>query len=177
MRPVKVSRSIPIDNGWVKFNLNVGGFLVKNCRWHPQRRSILFPVRFDLLGRRQRVASAHGVLINRLRDLLESGETAAPRDRTPCTLKITYLDLLPDGWCRFNFTVRGFTFYRCRWQPQTGSIQLPVTFFGESKKRVICAYGVHINRLRKALEEYAARIGSHECFAIRESADAEVYSA
>jgi len=62
-------------------------------------------------------------------------------------------------WLVFSFTVRGFTILGCRWQPKTGSIQLPVTFLNTSglrwrqtKKSVVCAWGTHIKRLREALE-------------------------
>jgi hypothetical protein len=65
-----------------------------------------------------------------------------------------------EGWLVFSFTVRGVTILGCRWRPQRGSIQLPVSFFLEDsgdrfrhvKKPVVCAYGAHIIRLRKALE-------------------------
>jgi hypothetical protein len=61
----------------------------------------------------------------------------------------------------FSFTVRGFTIIGCRWQLATGSIQLPVTFYFDEnpgtveyrRKQVVCAYGAHINRLSKALQE------------------------
>jgi len=63
-------------------------------------------------------------------------------------------------WIIFDFTVRGFTILGCRWQPRSGSVQLPVTFFWDDaracyrKKRVVCAFGVDILRLRKALEAH-----------------------
>ena len=106
----------------------------------------------------------HGKLVNALRSVLESGETAGPRDRRPCLLKVRFLGSSrsegPD-WQVFDFTVRGFTILGCRWQLSTGSVQLPVTFFlnetpgqqGYVKKRVVCAYGAHIVRLQHALEE------------------------
>jgi hypothetical protein len=152
------------------FDLNVGGFTIKNCRWYVASRRILFPVRYDQRGRRFGVVFAYGQQIRRLRDLLESGNTQTPRDRRPCTLKVRFLGpwnewiILRREWVIFNFTVRGFTILGCRWQPSSGSIQLPVTFaFDEArtvrtgrasyvKKRVVCSYGVHINRLRDAVE-------------------------
>jgi hypothetical protein len=147
------------------FDLNVGGFTVKNCRWYVASRRILFPVRYDQRGRRFRVVFAYGQQVRRLRDLLESGDNQTPRDRRPCNLKIRFLGRWNEWiihnreWMIFNFTVRGFTILGCRWHPSSGSIQLPVTFlpFDEQrlrrpKKRVVCAYGAHIVRLRKALE-------------------------
>jgi hypothetical protein len=81
-------------------------------------------------------------------------------DRRPCTFKIHFLGRSYERvrWIIFNFTVRSFTILGCRWQPETGSIQLPVTFAwdgnrgGHQKKQVVCAFGPHINRLREALE-------------------------
>jgi hypothetical protein len=66
-------------------------------------------------------------------------------------------------WFVFNLTVRGFTILGCRWQPETRSIQGPVSFVFDPqglkyvKKAVVCAYGAHINRLREALLAYRAR--------------------
>jgi hypothetical protein len=147
------------------FDVNVGGFTIKNCRWYVASRRILFPVRYDQRGRRFGVVFAYGQQIRRLRDLLESGENQTPRDRRPCTLKVRFLGawnewtILRREWVIFNFTVRGFTILGCRWQPASGSVQLPVTFLPfdpstqrQPKKRVVCAYGSHFVRLRKALE-------------------------
>lgn len=150
-------------NGWRRFNLSIGGFVVKNCRWHLPSRIILFPLRYDTYGGQHRVAFAHGTQVKRLRDLLESGETATPRDRRPCTLRIRVLGQSygdHERWLIFNFTVRGFTILGCRWQPESGSIQLPVSFYFDEriltyrKKRVVCAFGAHIMRLRRALETH-----------------------
>jgi hypothetical protein len=148
------------------FDLNVGGFTIKNCRWHVRsRRPILFPVRYDQWGRRFPVVFAYGQQVRRLRELLESGDNQTPRDRRPCHLKIRFLGrfnewiILNREWVVFNFNVRGFTILGCSWQPATGSIQLPVTFLPfdhrtqrQPKKRVVCAFGAHIVRLREALE-------------------------
>ena len=148
------------------FDLNVGGFTIKNCRWYARgRHPILFPVRYDQWGRRFDVVFAYGRQVQRLRDLLESNESQTPRDRSPCPLKIRFLGkwnewiIFRREWVIFNFTVRGFTVMGCRWQPATGSIQLPVTFLPfdprtrrQPKKRVVCAFGSHIVRLREALE-------------------------
>jgi hypothetical protein len=151
--------------GYRPFHLNVGGFTIKNCRWYVASRRILFPVRYDQRDRRFRVVFAHGQQVRRLRDLLESGESQTPRDRQPCNLKIRFLGrfnewiILNREWVIFNFTVRGFTILGCRWQPASGSIQLPVTFLPfdnhllrRPKKLVVCAFGAHIVRLRDALE-------------------------
>jgi hypothetical protein len=148
------------------FDLNVGGFTIKNCRWYARgRHPILFPVRYDQGGRRFDVVFAYGRQVQRLRELLESGNSQTPRDRKPCTLKVRFLGSWNEGiilrreWVIFNFTVRGFTILGCRWQPASHSIQLPVTFLPfdpsirrQPKKRVVCAYGSHVNRLRRALE-------------------------
>jgi hypothetical protein len=147
------------------FDLNVGGFTIKNCRWYVASRRILFPVRYNQWARRSRVVFAYGSQVQRLRDLLESGDNQTPRDRRPCNLKIRFLGpwrewiILNRGWMIFNFTVRGFTLLGCRWQPASGSIQLPVTFLPfddhllrRPKKRVVCAFGAHMVRLREALE-------------------------
>jgi len=159
---MKISKREMLPNDWQMFNLNVGGFCIKGCRWHPPTRRIFFPVRYDKQRYRRKVVFAHGVLVKRLRGLLESGKTQTPRDRRPCVLKIRGFgrSRSEEGWLIFNFTVRGFTIRGCRWRPSRGSIQLPVTFFPpevsdnkvqEVKKAVVCAYGAHIVRLRKAL--------------------------
>lgn len=162
---MKISKLCQDSKDRWRFNLNVGGFIIKNCRWNPQSRQILFPVRYDSQGGRHEVVFVHGTTVKRLRALLESGRTATPRDRRPCTLTIHRLrptrNCEWDGWWTFDFTVRDFTILGCRWQPATGSIQLPVTCVGFNEKRlhntnrrVICAYGARIVRLRKALEAH-----------------------
>ena len=152
-------------NGLHRFDLSIGGFVVKNCRWYPSRRQILFPLRYDKHGRVYRVVFTHGAQVKRLRALLESGQGRTPRDRRPCELAIRPRFISQEGrfdWYLFDFTVRGFAILGCRWQPDTGSIQLPVTFrwykgkkglyeSGYRKTPVVCAYGAHVNRLRAAL--------------------------
>jgi len=159
---MKISKMLDLPGGWRKFNLNVGGFCIRGCRWRPQSRRILFPVRYDKRGRRRKVIFAHGAVVKRLRGLLEAGLTEAPRDRRPCVLRIHGFghSRSEQGWLIFSFTVRGITILGCRWRPHRGSIQLPVTFSFEDgkprfryiKKPVVCAYGAHIMRLRKSLE-------------------------
>jgi len=163
---VKISKLTASGGNRHRFHLNVGGFTVKNCRWNSASGRIFFPMRHDQNNGRHRVVFAYGAHVNRLRQLLESGETALPRDRRPCTLKIRFLGWSPHEWpvrwMIFNFTVRGFTILGCRWQPSTGSVQLPVTFYfcqipgqvGFRKRLLVCAYGAHINRLRQALEDH-----------------------
>jgi hypothetical protein len=154
-------------------NLNVGGFTICNCRWYSNNRHILFPIRYDrnFSARAHRVVFAYGAQVKRLRGLLETGLERTPRDRRPCKLKIGSWVQNEEStepptpfrrriWVLFNFTVRGFTILGCRWNPESGSIQLPVTFRRIRrtdppryiKKPVVCAYGAHINRLRTALE-------------------------
>jgi len=161
------------EDGCTFFNLNVGGFTIKNCRWYRETRQIYFPVRYGASERlsrwRFRVVLTSGSLVKRLRTLLESGQDRSPRDRRSLNLKIGRChfsreynveqrrDML---WVIFNFTVRGFTILHSRWHPESGSIQLPVTFFpiktGNNiryrKQKVVCAYGAAINQLRRALE-------------------------
>jgi len=150
-------------DGWTRFNLNVGGFTIRNCRWNPAAGQVLFPLRYSQRGGRHRVIRVYGRTVLALRTMLEQGIAKAPRDRRPCVLRIHRLHRshwTDWGWYIFDFTVRGFTILGCRWHPDSGSIQLPVTFlpFDERTadypmKRVICSWGPHINRLRRALED------------------------
>ncbi len=168
---MKISNIRIQQKGWQLFNLNVGGFCIRNCRWHPVTRAVWFPVRYPRNSRTpQDVVFAHGSLVKRLQKLLESGLTQTPRDRRPCVLKIGKCGISREmnadntrqtTWVIFNFTVRGFTILRSRWHPESGSIQLPVTFKSTWTKRAgsryrkmpcVCAFGSHINRLRTALE-------------------------
>jgi len=159
---MNISQRGALPHGWQRFNLSVGGFCIRGCRWHARTRRIFFPFRYCKRRYRHRVIYAHGALVEQLRELLESGETESPRDRRPCVLKIHGFgrSRSEEGWLIFDFTVRGFTILGCRWLPHRGSIQLPVSFsfedsgvrFRHVKKPVVCAYGAHIVRLRKALE-------------------------
>lgn len=162
---MKISELTNIGGNWHRFHLNVGGFTVKNCHWNSASRRVLFPIRYDRNNRRHQVVFVYGAQVQRLRKLLESGETALPRDRRPCKLRIRFLGWSHNEWPRwliFSFTVRGFTILGCRWQPSTGSIQLPVTFYlcenpgqvGFRKRLLVCAYGAHINRLKQALQDH-----------------------
>jgi hypothetical protein len=154
---------MPLDGSWLRFDLNVGGFTIKRCYWNGATRRIRFPLRYSRNGARYKVIFAHGALVKKLRALLESGETALPRDRRPCKLRIHFRGWShsegPQTWMIFNFTVRGFTILGCRWHCESGSIQLPITFFRNrgalswNRRQVVCAYGAHINRLRRALHE------------------------
>jgi hypothetical protein len=168
---VRISELKAVGGNWHRFHLNVGGFTVKNCYWNSVSGQIRFPRRYDRNARQHKVVFAYGAHVNRLRQLLESGETALPRDRRPCTLRIRFLGWSHNEWPRwmiFDFTVRGFTILGCRWQPSTGSIQLPVTFYfcqipgqaGFRKRLLVCAFGAHIIRLRHALEEAFDKIYS-----------------
>jgi len=160
---VKVTDLVQQPNGWTRFHLSVGGFVVKNCRWRVQTGRIFFPLRYDRYHQRHKVVFAHGATVKRLRTLLESGESETPRDRRPCHLKIHRFGQSYEEhtWIIFNFTVRGFTILGCRWQPHSGSIQLPITFYRDEqahrwcRKAVVCAFGAHIMRLRRALEARA----------------------
>jgi hypothetical protein len=154
---VKVTNLVQQPNGWARFHLSVGGFVIKNCRWHEASGRIFFPRRYDIHHQPHQVVFAYGAQVKRLRDLLLSGKVETPRDRRRCILKIhgfgkSYGD--ENLWRIFSFTVRGFTILGCRWLPETGSIQLPVTFTFDdqkveyAKKAIVCAYGAHINRLR-----------------------------
>src|SRR5690348_12272961 len=94
-----------------KFDLDVGGFTIRRCRWYPGTRQILFPKRRGTWFGSFPVVFAHGAQVARLRDLIESGQYEAPRDRRPCTLKIRLIADAHGGWPKwiiFNFTVRGF---------------------------------------------------------------------
>jgi hypothetical protein len=68
--------------------------------------------------------------------------------------------------------VRGFAIPGCRWQPQSNSIQLPVTFFfdehkpGYRRRAVVCAFGAHIARLREALEAAIGKAAPAEAEAV-----------
>lgn len=155
---MKVTNLVQQPNGWTRFHLSVGGFVIKNCRWREASGRIFFPRRYDIHKYPHQVVFAHGAQVKRLQALLLSGNTETPRDRRPCTPTIhgfggSYGE---DGqlWLIFNFTVRGFTILGCRWHLQSRSIQLPVTFTFDdqkvkyAKKAIVCAYGAHINRLR-----------------------------
>jgi hypothetical protein len=159
---MKISKKQMLPNGWERFNLNVGGFCIRGCRWRPESGRVFFPSRYTKGRTRRKVVFAHGVLVKRLRGLLESGELETPRDRRPCVLKIHGFgrSRSEEGWLIFDFTVRGFTILGCRWRPQRGSIQLPVSLslqdsgdrFRYIKRPIVCSYGTHIVRLRRALE-------------------------
>jgi hypothetical protein len=143
----------PDRNGWMRFDLNVGGFIIKNCRWKPSTGAIAFPQRRTRRGTWKGVVYAPGIYVMQLHLLLGSGQVKTPRDRTACTLKIHNLKAVAGGWYVFGFTVRGITIWGCRWHPFQRSIQLPISYAGlmNSKRRVVNAPGAHVNRLRKAL--------------------------
>ena len=164
---MKIKKLTEEQPGCRRFDINTGGFTIKNCRWRVSSGQICFPQRHDRQGGKHRVVFAHGTVVNQIRGLLQSGECETPRDRRPCTFNIHFLGLSRGTWppwTIFKFTVRGFTILGCRWERTSGSIQLPVTFFFDSgasmfrKKRVVCAYGAHIDRLRRALE---AKFAAH----------------
>jgi len=160
---MKVSRVGEKTQGWEKFDLNVGGFTIRSCRWRARTRQVLFPRRYNQNRRSFRVVQVRGAHVARLQNLLELGLTRTPRDRRPCKLGVRFLGQSQSErrrWIIFGFTVRGFTILGCRWQPDSGSVQLPVTYMlndtgpnvGYARRLVVCAYGAHIVRLRRALE-------------------------
>jgi len=160
---MKIKRLVPRGEGRWQFDLNVGGFNIRGCWWYEFTGQIVFPRRYSRSGARFRVVFAHGRRVQQLRELLESGLMEAPRDRRPCTLKVRFRgqSRREYGWWVFDFTVRGFTILGCRWHPDSGSIQLPVTFGWLPNDepvttRVVRSYGAHVNRLRVALEAKAS---------------------
>jgi hypothetical protein len=159
-----VSKIRDVGNGRSIFNLNVGGFCIRNCKWKRKSNQVTFPVRRNRLGQWQLVIKAHGRYVRVLQQLLVTGRSRSPRDRRPCKLAIHRLRQRGGGWYIFEFTVRGFTVCNSRWQPRSGAIHLPVTFLGPFNKqgitkRVVTAYGVHVNRLRTALIQHARNTG------------------
>ena len=155
---MNIKNLIPIGNSWTKFSLNIGGFNIVGCRWNPETRAIRFPLQYNLAGRAKKVIHVPDAQVERVRALLVSGFPAEPRDRTPCPLTIQSVQECGPGWYKFAFTVRGFTIHCCRWEPNRGSIQPPISYFGGSprtvKKRIVWASGPHINRLHKSLLNY-----------------------
>jgi hypothetical protein len=93
------------------------------------------------------------------------------RDRSPRVFKILGLREVRDFWFVFGFKVRGVTILWCRWNPEKGSIQFPITYLpgtGDKRysetspniKRVVHAKGPHVIELRKALERHAVDSGA-----------------
>jgi hypothetical protein len=150
----------PVENGWKRFDWNVGGFLIKRCKWKPETGAIVLPQRRTRTGSMKEVVLCPPAIIEDLQELLASGRTNTPRDRRPCDLRIHNLRPLRSGWCVFCFTVRGVTVCGCRWQPISGSIQFPITFVGKGsevgKKRVVHAMGATVTRLESVLCQAAA---------------------
>ena len=87
---MKITNLIPTAGPWRRFYLNVGGFTIKRCYWNSISSEIQFPRRYNRQGHRHKVIFVHGSHVNRLRALLQSGETALPRNRRPCCLKIHF---------------------------------------------------------------------------------------
>jgi hypothetical protein len=165
---MSVSNFRPSGKGWLLFDLNVGGFLIRGCRWKPQTGAISFPLRKDRKGWHI-VVQVSKPFLKQLRVLLASGQLKTPKDRSPCILKIHRLREVRDQWFVFGVTIRGsVTIWSWRWQPLSGSIQPPITYFEGPrgmdwwywpKRRVVTAPGVAINRLRAAVVKEATELG------------------
>jgi hypothetical protein len=163
---MSIKKLRPSGNGWMRFDLNVGGFLVRGWKWKVQTGAISPPQRRTSNGNWRPVVKVYAPFLRVLRNLLNSGQASTPRNRLPCTLRIRHLRPLKTGWWVFGFTVRGLTILGCRWEPTLRSIQLPIsyrflvyTIAGRRKRRVVLAPGVHINRLRASLVVEARVLG------------------
>src|SRR6516225_5842109 len=119
----------------------------------PKTGHILFPRRRNRWGEKFNVVGCPPSIVKHLRELLASGETATPRDRSRCKFRFHRLRQIDSDWYTFGFTVRGVTIWGCRWNRNSGSIQLPITFVGPTsynygepiytKMRVVHAPGTH----------------------------------
>jgi hypothetical protein len=167
--------TIPVvaGNGWVKFDLNVGGFDIRGCTWHCGKNRLRFPRRrlYPSSSNYWRtVVKPSRAFVAALKGLLRSGQQRTKRDRSPCKLKITDIRNVGRGWYKFQFEVRGVVIKGCRFNPFLGSIQFPITYRlcvkqGQwildpqfAKRRVVHARGAHVERLRKALYEQAGAL-------------------
>jgi hypothetical protein len=158
---MKITQPVSAGGGWLKFDVNVGGFLIRGCTWHPGTGRLRFPrrrkwPRSDIwLG----VVRAPKGFVARLKQLLASGQLEAKRDRSPRAFKIVYLKSIGGFWFTFGFQVRGVTIRGCRWSPEHGCIQFPITYRANDncKKRVVHATGPHVIALREALKRYAIK--------------------
>jgi hypothetical protein len=167
-----VTKPIPTKGGWLKLDVNVGGFEIKGCTWHPATGRLRFPRRRKNPDSKTwiTVVRAPKGFIKTLKALLQSGQLETKRDRSPRVFRIFGLRRVADFWFVFGFEVRGVQILWCRWNPERGSIQFPITYLpgtGDKRfseispniKRVVHAKGPHVLRLREALEKYAVKNG------------------
>jgi hypothetical protein len=160
-----ISQPVAAGGGWFKFDVNVGGFEIRGCTWHPATNRLRFPRRRRYPGSNswRTVVRPSAQFVKRLKELLKAGQLKTKRDRSPCVLTILGVQALGDGWFKLGFKVRGVRIMGCRWAPSCGSIQFPITYLASGKKkRVVHAKGAHVVRLLKALRRYAIQQGIYE---------------
>jgi hypothetical protein len=185
---MNINQLRPDRKGRQKFDLNVGGFTIKGCKWHSGRGSISFPARYSLQGKRYGVIWASDEEVKKLRSLLESCKKRGPNEENVSPLTILPLRWIKqppkwDGacwvereWLIFSFALNGFEVRGCRWNPQSGDIRMPVTFHPKAHmyrrrycrrvRQVVTADRAHKELLIEALEAQflcpiANRVASH----------------
>src|ERR1700730_16761316 len=164
MVSMTITQPVPAGGGWVKFDVNVGGFEIRGCTWHKATNRLR-------LARRRRIPASKvwrpvvrppSSFVRQLKALLNAGLLRTKRDRSPCKLTILSVDPIGYYWYKVAFKVRGVTILGCRWCPGYGCIQFPITYLANGrKKRVVHAKGAHVKRLLQALRQQAPK---HEDF-------------
>jgi len=163
MHSMTITTPASAGGGWLKFDLNVGGFEIRGCTWHPATNKPRFPRRRKCPGSKIwiPVIRAPKGFVRQLKELLNSGQLEMDRDRTPRVFRIFDLRNVGGLWFVFGFEIQGLKFLWCRWNPENGSIQFPITFLAGTgyKKRVVHASGPHVLKLREAVERHAIKQG------------------
>jgi len=162
LQSMTITQPVAAGGGWLKFDVNVGGFEIRGCTWHPATNRLRFPRRRKHPGSNswKTVVRPSAAFVKRLKELLKAGQLKTNRDRSSCVLTILGVEDVGRGWVKFGFKVRGVKIFGCRWNPSCGSIQFPITYLASGKKkRVVHARGAHVVRLLEALRQYAIKEG------------------
>jgi hypothetical protein len=163
MYSMKITPPVQAGGGWLKFDVNFRGFEIRGCTWHPATNKLRFPRRRKRPGSKiwLPVIRAPKGFVKQLKELLRSGQLETDRDRAPRVFRIFDLRNVGGWWYVFGFEIQRVQILWCRWNPEKGSIQFPITYLAGTgyKKRVVHAKGPHVTRLREALERYAVKKG------------------
>jgi hypothetical protein len=177
MVSMTITQPVSAGGGWVKFDVNVGGFEIRGCTWHKATNRLRFSRRRRIPGSKvwRTVVRPPSSFVKQLKALLNAGLLRTKRDRSPCKLTIISVDPIGYYWYKVAFKVRGVTILGCRWCPGFGCIQFPITYLANGrKKRVVHAKGGHVKRLLQGLRQQAPKHEDSVCEFIFQCFDRDI---
>jgi hypothetical protein len=105
MQSMTISTPVSAGGGWLKFDLNVGGFKIRGCTWHPATDRLRFPRRHRWPRSKQwmAVVRAPQPFVKRLKRTAPSRTARNQAGPESVLLEVLGLRRVSDRWYTFGF--------------------------------------------------------------------------